>query len=402
MFKRVQTLFAFLFAFVLAFGALPMPAHATSEVGFAKSSTVERGPMSLGAVEACANKVFAPVKDGDGNLRITSMSLLESGLANLPQESDEHIGGNVQALAITRLNGCNYFVTASRGANNTFKLIAWFSGADGIERLGDTGNNNMAVTEVDIARLGYPGHNPDPEAGMTISAARLVNGAYVVVSHGVVNGAFDQKDLEMGEAASHVQVVTLPPTDPTFTNGRAIVAYRNAQGQLRLANYTVSNGGALTLAGTSGNQAGKVQDLAIAAYASNKVITAVKTEEGTLKLIPWRINDDGSITRLNGMNDPTFNNPNAGEVTEIAVTAYNFIVPDMNQYVVTAVRTAEGNLKLIAWGINGGDIVRLGDSGNLAGAATQIDVAWANNSQRIVTSLRDGDGDLRVIAWDVY
>jgi hypothetical protein len=408
MLKNSYTLFAYLFAFLLALGALP--AQAASEVGFEKSATLVRGPIAFGAVDACANKVYVPVKDSDGNLRITGMGLTENSLSNLPQTGNQHVGGKVQEVETTRLRGCNYFVTAVRAQDNTFKLIAWFSGADGFQRLGDSGNHNMAVSEIALASMGVPtdgsadGFPEGPDVGYTIAAVRTggTGGVFALTSYWVDGGSFDHQDTIIGEAATNIALTSLPPLNSFTHAGRSVVAYRTAQGNLRLAVYDVTLGGMFSLTGDSGNQAGSVEKVAITAYDAKRVMTAVQLPDGTMKLIPWRINDDGTITRLHGVDDPTFNDPTAGRVSEIDIVEYNDSVPGFNDFVVTAVRTAEGNLRLIAWGINSGDIVRLGDSGNLAGNATQIRVAWSNNNQRLVTTLRDSDGNLRVIAWRIY
>lgn len=388
-----------------AVATLAAPVAANSgEVNFNRTSTLVRGDIHLTALDVCANKVYAPVKDSEGNLRNIGLSLVGDNLGNLAQNHNQHLGGTIQEVEIAGLRSCNNFVTAVRTNNNTLKLIAWFSGAEGIQRLGDTGNHNMAVTEIDlgsvmVSQAGFP---TDGDTGYVIAAVRAATGQFALTSYWVDGGSFQHQDLVMGETATKISLAMLPPLNPFYKAGRAVVAYRTGQGNLRLAVYDVSHAATFALTGDSGNQAGAVQDVAIAAYDTNKVITAVKVNDGTLKLIPWRINDDGTITRLTGVDDPAFNNPTAGAVSEIDVVAYHDSVPGMNHFVVTAVRTAEGNLRLIAWGINGGDIVRLGDSGDQAGSATSIRVGWSNNSQRIVTAMRDGEGKLRVVTWQPY
>ena len=50
--------------------------------------------------------------------------------------------------------------------------------------------------------------------------------------------------------------------------------------------------------GDSGNQAGSVSDIAMTySYAYDQTVTAVRTAEGTLKLIGWQVNNNGSVTR---------------------------------------------------------------------------------------------------------
>lgn len=393
--RTLFSLFAGLMIVALLAGAAPV-AQAAS-VPLNRMHTLARGPMQFGALDACANKVYMPVKDSDGNLRITGMGLTNSGLSNLSQQGNQHVGGAFNEVAITGLKGCNYFVTAVRTQNNALKLISWFSGANGFQRLGDSGNNGMAALEVDVTTVGA---SQALDSGFAIAAVRMANGYLALASYRVDGGVFELRDVALGEAASHIKIVAIPAPDTTFTAGRVVVAYRNAQQQLRLATYSVNNGGMLTLQAGSGNQAGVAQQIALTAYDSNRVVTAVKTAEGNLRMIPWHIAHDGSISRLHGGNDPTFNNPDAGAVSEIDVVAYpaQFSV---YKHVVTAVRTAEGALKLIAWGIDGGDVVQLGNSGNQAGAATKIQVTWSENNRSIITSLRDGDGNLRVITWGV-
>ena len=68
--------------------------------------------------------------------------------------------------------------------------------------------------------------------------------------------------------------------------------------------------------------------------------------------------------------------------------------------VVTAVRDDDGNLKLIAWNVDeAGDITRVGDSEERAGSAKNI-VAFALSRSRLLTAVEDGSGDLKVIAWN--
>jgi hypothetical protein len=90
-------------------------------------------------------------------------------------------------------------------------------------------------------------------------------------------------------------------------------------------------------------------------------------------------------------------------VSEIAITRFDFNGYAGFKYVATAVRTAGGNLRLVAWGIDSwGNIKRHGDSGNQAGAASKIQIGWSQESNRLVTSARDSDGNLKVIAWRPY
>lgn len=82
----------------------------------------------------------------------------------------------------------------------------------------------------------------------------------------------------------------------------------------------------------------------------------------------------------------------AGEATDITVE-------DLGFYSLTAVRTGSGDLKLINWSTGSpGPVTRDSDSDNQAGAVSAISVA--RNRNRTVTAVRDGSGDLLLISWD--
>src|SRR5437588_3825800 len=79
----------------------------------------------------------------------------------------------------------------------------------------------------------------------------------------------------------------------------------------------------------------------------------------------------------------------AGYVDEIAAVRHR------DHQVVTAVRTQDANLKLIAWNVEStGTITRTGDSGEQAGHATYIDIAGHISGTQLVTSCSDGSGSL--------
>jgi hypothetical protein len=139
--------------------------------------------------------------------------------------------------------------------------------------------------------------------------------------------------------------------------------------------------------GDSGSQAGFVSEIAAVKHRSQQVINAVRTQAGTLRLIAWQVNANGSVTRTGDSADQ------AGAASDISI-ARN---PGTSQY-VTAVRTGSGSLRLISWGVNaaGTAMTRRGDSGNQAGAASLIRVV-AVRRDRFVTAVRTASGSLRVI-----
>jgi len=129
-----------------------------------------------------------------------------------------------------------------------------------------------------------------------------------------------------------------------------------------------------------------VAEIAAARHRQHQIVTAVRTQAGTLKLIGWNVGGDGSIDR-------TGDSGGAATFIDIArnTTDSRFI---------TACRSGSSRLFLISWNVNesGNAITRLKDSGDQAGNASMIRIAPLGNN-RFVTACRDGNGNLLLIGW---
>jgi len=122
-------------------------------------------------------------------------------------------------------------------------------------------------------------------------------------------------------------------------------------------------------------------------------VTACRSGSGSLLLISWQLNADGSFTRLSDSGSA------AGEVGEISLL--RLPAAGSGQRIVTSVRDGGGNLKLMVWRVSStGVFTRTGDSADQAGAATMIRSAL-DPSGRVVTAVRDGSGNLKVIVWGI-
>jgi hypothetical protein len=87
--------------------------------------------------------------------------------------------------------------------------------------------------------------------------------------------------------------------------------------------------------------AGRVSEIAVAhGSAASDVLTAARTEGGTLRLIRWTINASGGITRADADSGDQ-----AGRATSIAIAR--------GQLFVTACRRDDGRLLLISWSTSG-------------------------------------------------
>jgi hypothetical protein len=83
----------------------------------------------------------------------------------------------------------------------------------------------------------------------------------------------------------------------------------------------------------------------------------------------------------------------AGEATNIAVQAFN------SSEIVTAVRTGADKLKLIGWHTGDNKITRAADSAEQAGAVSLI--ALSLLGRHAVTAVRNGSGVLELISWSI-
>jgi hypothetical protein len=174
-------------------------------------------------------------------------------------------------------------------------------------------------------------------------------------------------------------------------NGRFITAVRTAQGTLRLITWQVSTANQIARLADSADQAGAASNIDIA--RGTRVVTALRNGSGNLMLISWDVAANGALTRRGDTGNQ------AGTATNVKIVAVN------NTLFVTACRTADGTLRLISWQLNAnGSFTRLSDSGTAAGAIGEVSLIklpLEGGSERVLTSVRAGDGKLKLIVWRV-
>jgi hypothetical protein len=284
-----------------------------------------------------------------------------------------------------KINELGFFsLTAVRTGAGNLKLINWRTGGtDGVARLGDSDNLAGEVSEIALTR-GLAG---------TVTAVRTGSGKLKLISwdDGLGQGPI-QRLADSGNQAGEATLITVQPVDPIGGEADLVTAVRTGAGKLKLIAWEAKQGGPIKRLGDSGEQAGKVKLIALSMKqrtpgvpdAPFVAITAVRTASGNLKLIAWGISPDG--TRIDRLGD---SGDRAGAVSEIAIAE-----------TVTAVRTGSGNLKLISWNVSpdGKTIQRLGD--REAGEATKIAISRFSPT-RFVTAVRAGNGRLKLIAYDV-
>jgi len=265
-------------------------------------------------------------------------------------------------------------VNAVRTQAGTLKLIAWRVNANGsVTRTGDSGSQAGAASSISIAR--------NPGSSRYVTAVRTASGALKLISWDVnATGSSIARRGDSGNqagAASLIKIVAV-------RQNRFVTACRTSNGSLKVIGWRLNANGSLTRLADAA--AGSVSDIAASLVSGSRVVTAVRTSNGSLKLITWRITD-GSITRRGDSGSQ------AGNARNITMTV------DGSGRPVTAVRTSAGDLKLITWRVNAsGSITRLGDSDGLAGATRGHDIGRAP-AGRLVTAVRTSGGNLKVILW---
>ena len=174
-----------------------------------------------------------------------------------------------------------------------------------------------------------------------------------------------------------------------MSGGQIVTAVRTPE--LKLISWRVTPAGSIVKMADSGNQAGRGSHFAIT--RGDRVVTAGRTEDGNLRLISWDVDPDtGAITR-------------AGDWGNQAGTASRIkIVPITDSVFATAFRSGNGRVMLISWRVNSnGTITRLGDSGNTGDPAAEVALlrlATAGGSEHnLVTPVIDSAGNLKVIHW---
>jgi hypothetical protein len=133
-------------------------------------------------------------------------------------------------------------------------------------------------------------------------------------------------------------------------------------------------------------EAGEIGALASTALGARRIVTVVRTAAGNIKVIVWQVEFDGSVQRLGSAE--------AGTTTRMAIASLGI------KRFVTAARTEVGSLKLTVWDVDdAGQITRRGsgETGEIHG-----EFALASFSTYLVaTVVRDSGERLKLVSWNI-
>ena len=171
------------------------------------------------------------------------------------------------------------------------------------------------------------------------------------------------------------------------TGDRYVTAHsRRSNGALQLTSWAISPSGAITRLADSGNLAGGVSVVSLLSPTVDFLVTAVQALSGRLLLIGWRLNADGTFTRLLSATADEA----SPQIASVNVT---------HDRIVTAIRTVDGFLRLIHWRVSATEMTRLGDSGSQAGFVERVR-ATVDGFGHVVTPVQiSSEGALKIITW---
>jgi len=289
-------------------------------------------------------------------------------------DSGDLAGGVSEIAAVTGAGAM--MVTAVRTAGGRLRLISWqLNTAGPVTRLGDSGDAAGGASNIDIAR-----------GDRFVVACRTGAGNLRLISWDIdATGAFITRrgdSADQAGAASRIKIVAM-------TGTLFVTACRtDGGGILRLISWRLNPDGTLTRLADSANAAGQVSEIALTRLSENRVATSVRRDSGELRVIVWSVSAAGVFARLADSANA------AGQASLIRATLSS------TGLLVTAVRAGTAGLRLISWRINAdGHPVRLGDSGNQAGNITDNSVVVAPDG--VVSAVRTAAGALRLIAWSI-
>lgn len=266
--------------------------------------------------------------------------------------------------------------TTVRTERGRLKIIAWRLSEDGtsLVRTGDSGNDGPEVNGIAAGRLTLQ---------RLVVATRTNQGRLQIFVWRVHNNGQTVELLGQSEAGPDAAIPDGELSLEVMNAGQVIIASRNSDGRLVLTNWSIFlDDSSVTRIADSGSAGPVVTEFATTSPFIGRVVSAVRTGQGRLRLQSWATPSNDAPTLLDQSNP-------AGDGRMISAT--------FGGDAITAVRTLQGELKLIRWN---GALQRRGDSGNQGGPASRTAVC-ALSGDRYVTAARGDGGALAMDMWEV-
>jgi hypothetical protein len=331
---------------------------------------------------------FAKAVGHDAGLGVVAYNVSDLS-ATLVRPLAEGTAGDASAIRVRAVNS-DQAIVALRNGSGKLELIGWQLAARDFEvrRAADTASHPIEAQEVALGVIGR----------RAVTAIRSSSGRLRLDSWDLSPDLSSINWMhETGTAAGDADLVTATVLDPNLV----VTAVRNASGNLLLIVWRLESDGTLSRLNHESAQAGEFDAIDLITLDASNVITAVRNGSGHLQLIGWNIGTNGSVTRWAA-------DGNAGDVSALAIAALDGT--GSTREIVSVVRDGSDRLLLIAWRVSVDDrtVIRLTDSGDLGhedGEASDLSLC-VNQSppsgrQTIVTAQRRESGNLKLTAWQL-
>jgi hypothetical protein len=167
-----------------------------------------------------------------------------------------------------------------------------------------------------------------------------------------------------------------------------LTAIRTQEGRLKLISWQVRREGSILPLSDSGESGQEVTNITLA--RGKQIITAYSTDSKNLQLASWAVKKDGAIEHIKG------SSPQPEVVNEIKIAMIS------NTVFVTVCRTNEDYMKLISWRLKkDGTFKRLDEASVPSQKISEISVQYIADRKHLVTSIGTDMNLLKLYTWDI-
>lgn len=277
-------------------------------------------------------------------------------------------------------------LAATRLMNDKLKMIAFkVTPTGGFVRVADFTAGKISVLEMTLTG------GVDKKA---VTAIRTEAGNLKLIAWDISVASNGTASVVRLGQASAGRVSSLSISRAKNFNG-VFTAVRDGGNKLKVVPWKISTNGQTITRGTSGSAGTIKTGIAVAPLAAG-VAAAVRDADGDLRVVTWSVNSNGNIgqRRDTGI---------AGKVTEIELLT----APHGGSNLTSVLRSSSGKLLLVGWTVNsnGANLRRIGSS--KAGQASKISTDVVSRSypglgprDMILTGLRTASGNLKLVTWD--
>jgi hypothetical protein len=337
----------------------------------------------IAAIRSGPGALLTAVRAGDKTLKLIQWAVGEDGTITRVADSGSAAG---EASSIDIARG-RLFVTACRASSGNLLLVSWEVGATGtISRRGDS------RTAAGVDRAGDARNIRIVALSDTlfVTAVRTESHKLLLITWRLDRSNELIRIGDSGDAAGEAQEISLVSASPSPSgNHRVVTAVRGGDSNLLMISWSVSpDGTSVRRLSFDHAQAGGASMIQMVMTSPNRLVTSLQASDRNLLVIAWSLDEKGTLARLGDSPGQ------AGRITANALMS-------RPGGVLSAVHASDG-LRLIKWQISSqGAVKRLADSGTQAGDATLV----ALNQEAlaaaapIMTAVATADRNLRLISW---